>query len=81
MRISAGSRGLSRNGGISTSIARFRQQAGADHIAHKSFGFFSPYLSAASKRRLKMEYCSLHLAELKRQIECLQKQFLSGQPR
>ncbi len=36
----------------------------------------SPYLSAASKRRLKAEYAGLNPAELKRQIERLQEQLL-----
>lgn len=36
----------------------------------------SPYLSAASKRRLKTEYGRLNPAELKRQIERLQERLL-----
>ena len=36
----------------------------------------SPYLSAASKRRLKTEYGRLNPAELKRQIERVQEQLL-----
>ena len=36
----------------------------------------SPYLSAASKRRLKAEYAGLNPAELKRQIERLQEKLL-----
>jgi len=36
----------------------------------------SPYLSAASKRRLKTEYRRLNPAELKRQIEQVQEQLL-----
>ena len=38
----------------------------------------SPYLSSASKRRLKMEYERLNPAELKRQIERLQEQLLQA---
>ena len=40
----------------------------------------SPYLSAASKRRLETEYGRLNPAELKRQIERLQEQLLQLTP-
>jgi Integrase core domain len=40
----------------------------------------SPYLSAASKRRLKAEYARLNPAELKRQIERLQAKLLKWAP-